>query len=54
MDTGVLPENVSDDKPRTTAEILEQEKPGDNPVSEEETDTPETGRSAEEKINELS
>ena len=54
MDTGVLPENVSDDKPRTTAEILEQEKPGDNPVSEEDTDTPETGRSAEEKINELS
>ena len=54
MDTGVLPETVSDEKPRTTAEILEQEKPGDNPVSEEETDTPETGRSAEEKINELS
>ncbi len=27
MENGVLPENLSDDKPRTTAEILQQEKP---------------------------
>ena len=38
METGTLPENTGDDKPRTTAEILQQEKAAEEP---------ETGRNEE-------
>lgn len=43
MDTGMLPELSDNDKPRTTAEILEQEKPADVPAAEPVKETAESG-----------
>ena len=42
MDTGMLPELSDNDKPRTTAEILEQEKPADVPAAEPVKETAES------------
>ena len=51
METGTLPQGLGDDKPRTTAEILEQEKPEEeNEASGEPEDpAPETDLAGEDK-----
>ena len=41
MDTGAVPEGLDADKPRTTAEILEQEKPAEETEKNENTETAE-------------
>ena len=42
MENGEVPEGLGDDKPRTTAEILEQEKPEENSEDGEKEKEPET------------